>query len=131
MRRILVFDSDHPSRSALMDVLQRHAETDVVLAGSTEELEAKLKSDPFAAVFVDGDLLGENAPRLIAAVRSAPVRPMLIIASNDKAEDLDPDFVSLVVHKPYDVLTLTGILLAAVMETPRGRASAGESARAN
>ena len=130
MRRILVFDSDHPARSALMDVLQRHAETDVVLAGSTEELVAKLTSDAYAAVFVDGDLLGDSAP-LIAAVRSAPVRPMLIIASNDRAEDLDPDFVSLVVHKPYDVLTLTGILLAAVMETPRGRASAGESARAN
>lgn len=130
MRRILVFDSDHPARTALMDVLQRHAETDVVLAGSREELVAKLKSDAFAAVFVDGDLLGESAP-LIAAVRSAPVRPMLIIASNDRAEDLDPDFVSLVVHKPYDVLTLTGILLAAVMETPRGGASTGESARAN
>ena len=87
----------------------------------------------FGLVFrkVPDDLLGGNARRLIAAVKSSVTRPMLIIASNEKAEDLDPDFVTLVVRKPYDVLTLTGVLLSAVINTPTGAGGETDSRVAN
>jgi hypothetical protein len=56
---------------------------------------------------------------------------MLIIASNDKPEDLDPDLVTLVVRKPYDVLTLTGILLSALSQMPGGVAGDADSSTVN
>jgi hypothetical protein len=56
---------------------------------------------------------------------------MLVIASNQKAEDLDPDLVTLLVRKPYDVLTLTGVLLSAVMQMPTDRVQTADSPAAN
>jgi hypothetical protein len=56
---------------------------------------------------------------------------MLIIASNEKAEDLDPELVTLVVRKPYDVLTLTGVLLSSVIQMPSGARGDGDSRVAN
>ena len=118
MHRILVLDLDHPLREQLAAELRRTTNTEVVLASDVDELVSNVTGGAYAAVFADGDLLGANTSRVIGAVRSAVTRPMLIIASNDRAGDLDPDFVSLVVRKPYDVLTLTGILLSAVTQPP-------------
>jgi hypothetical protein len=91
----------------------------------------QLKYGSCAAVFVDGDLLDAGAARVIAAVRSSRVRPMLVVASNEKAEELDPDLVTLVVRKPYDVLTLTGVLLSALLEVPKDRAEDADTKAAD
>jgi DNA-binding response OmpR family regulator len=131
VHRILILDADHPLREQLTDVLRRTANTEVAVAGDAEELVSKVKYGAYAAVFVDGDLLDGDASRLIAAVKSAAIRPMLIIASNEKAEDLDPDFVTLVVRKPYDVVMLTGVLLSAVIAIPPDAQANGSSREAN
>ncbi|HEX8407997.1 MAG TPA: hypothetical protein VF883_03975 [Thermoanaerobaculia bacterium] len=121
MHRILILDFDHPVREQLTEALRRTANTEVAVAADADELMSKVKHGAYAAVFVDGDLLDEDASRLIAAVKSSVTRPMLVIASNDRTEDLDPNFVTLVVRKPYDVSTLTGVLLSAVIQVPADR----------
>jgi DNA-binding response OmpR family regulator len=131
MHRILILDVDQPLREQLTDALRRAANTEVATAADADELVSKVKYGAYAAVFVDGDLLNGDASRLIAAVKSTVMRPMLIIASNEKAEDLDPNFVTLVVRKPYDVLTLTGVLLSAVIQMPSGARGDGDSRVAN
>jgi DNA-binding NtrC family response regulator len=118
MHRILILDSDHPLRDQLTDVLGRTVNTEVAVASDVEDLLSKVKHEAFAALFVDGDLLAGDSSRLIGAVRACTVRPMLVIASNQKTEDLDPDLVTLVVRKPYDLLMLTGVLLSALIEVP-------------
>lgn len=105
MHRILILDSEHPRREQLTEALRRTASTDVAVTSDAEELLSKVKDGAYAAVFVDGDLLGGATSRLITAVRACTARPVLVIASNQKAEDLDPDLVTLLVRKPYDVLT--------------------------
>jgi DNA-binding NtrC family response regulator len=119
MNRVLILDSESPSRSQLVEAIQRRANTEVVLVANEDELTSRVKFGAYAAVFADSDLLDGRTSHLIAAVRSAIVRPMLVISSNEKAEDLDPDLVTLVVRKPYDVKTLTGILLSAIVQVPR------------
>jgi DNA-binding response OmpR family regulator len=131
MHRILILDFDHPLREQLTDALRRTANTEVAVAADAEELVSKVKFGSYAAVFVDGDLLDGGASRLIAAVKASAMRPMLIIASNEKAEDLDPDFVTLVVRKPYDVSMLTGVLLSAVIPVPADGAGTNDSPAAN
>jgi hypothetical protein len=118
MHRILILDSDTAFRTHLVESLQRTAHADVVLAPDEDHLVARVKVGGYAAVFANAELLAEGASRLIDAVRSAIVRPMLVIASNEKSEDLDPELVTLLVRKPYDVATLTGILLSAVQQVP-------------
>lgn len=127
MHRILILDPDQPLREQLTDALRRTANTEVAVAADAEELVSKVKYGAYAAVFVDGDLLDGDASRLIAAVKSSVMRPMVVIASNEKTEDLDPDFVTLVVRKPYDVLMLTGVLLSAVIEMPPDAGGDGDS----
>jgi DNA-binding response OmpR family regulator len=131
MHRILILDADQPLREQLTDALRRTANTEVAVAADPEELMSKVQYGSYAAVFADGDLLGGDASRLIAAVKSSVTRPMLVIASNQRAENLDPEFVTLVVRKPYDVLTLTGVLLAAVIAIPPGALGDGDSRVAN
>lgn len=131
MHRILILDSESPLRQRLAETLRQTANTEVTLAGDEEDLIAKAQFGPYAAVFADADLLEAGAARIIDAVRSSVTHPMLIIASNDKSEDLDPDLVTLVVRKPYDVLTLTGILLSAVMQMPGGLAGDADSSTVN
>jgi CheY-like chemotaxis protein len=127
MNRILILDVDQPLRDELTDALRRTAQTEVAVAADAEELVSKVKYGAYAAVFVDRDRLDGDASRLIAAVKSSVTRPMLVVAANEKAEDLDPDFVTLVVRKPYDVLTLTGVLLSAVIKIPSGPLGEGDS----
>lgn len=127
MHRILILDADQSLREQLTEALRRAANTEVALASDPHELVSKVKHGSYAAVFVDSDLLAGEASRLITAVRTCTVRPLLVIASNNKAEDLDPDLVTLLVRKPYDVLTLTGVLLSAVMQMPPDREGEAES----
>jgi DNA-binding response OmpR family regulator len=115
MHRILLLDSEHPLRPLLIETLERTANTEVVAAADEEELVSNLRFGTWAAVFVDEELLLQGPTGLIEAMRSSVVRPMLVIASSRKCDDLDPDLVTLVVRKPYDVPTLTGILVAAVV----------------
>lgn len=56
---------------------------------------------------------------------------MLVIASHDKSDDLDPDVVTLVVRKPYDVLTVTGVLISAVIQIPADRLGKSDSPTTN
>ena len=118
MRRILLLDNDQPSRTAVVEKLRRAANTEAIVVKDTEELISHIRHGIYAAVFADADLLGDQIPPLIDAVRSAIARPMLIVASNQIHHDLDGDLVTLVVRKPYDVEILTGILLSAVLEMP-------------
>ena len=115
MHRVVILDIDHPQRQQLADSVRRTGNTEVALAASEDELVSKVKFGTYAAVFADESLLTTGSTRLLEAVRSAIVRPMVVLASNGRADDLDPDLVTLVVHKPYDVATLTGILLSAVL----------------
>ena len=120
MHRILILDSDTPLRARLVESVERTTHTEVVLAPDEDHLVAGAKFGGYAAIFANAELLGQGASRLVDAVRSAVVRPMLVIAANEKSEDLDPELVTLIVHKPYDVATLTGILLSAVQQVPGG-----------
>lgn len=120
MQRILILDAETPLRAQLVAALQGTPNTDIVLASTRDELIMKVGAGLYAAVLVDAELLDSETSRLIDAVRSAILRPMLIVASNEKAEDLDPDLVTLVVRKPYDVKTLVGILSSAVTAHPAG-----------
>jgi DNA-binding response OmpR family regulator len=131
MHRILIFDSDQPLREQLTVALRRTANTEVVVASDAAELMLNVKYGRCAAVFADADLLDGDASPVLEAVRSAVVRPMLIVASNERAEDLDPDLVTLVVRKPYDVQTVTGILLSAVIDVPPAGAHDADSPAAN
>lgn len=120
MHRILLLDSEHPERAQLTEAIARFAHAEVVLAADEEELVSQVPLGAWAAVFADEELLPTGVSRVVAALRTSPARPMLIIASNQKSADLDPDMVTLVVRKPYDVPILTGILLAAVPPTDAG-----------
>jgi hypothetical protein len=115
MHRILILDGDEPRRAQLIEAIHRAAHTEVVLAQDEDELIAKLKVGIYAAVFADADLLSDRASPLIAATRAAISRPMVVIAAAAKVDDFDPDMVTLLVRKPYDVHTLTGILLSAII----------------
>ena len=130
MHRVLLLDSEHPLRAQLIEAIERTANAEVLVVADEEELVAKVKFGAYAAVFADEDLLPNGLSRLMAALRTAIVRPMLIIASNQKADHLDPDMVTLVVRKPYDVQTLTGILLAAVIPLGRNADGKDDSTRA-
>lgn len=118
MHRILILDRDQPSRAQLVEALHRTANTETVLVADDTQLIAMLKFGIWAAVFADADLLDSGAANLIAATRGAIVRPILVIASNERADDFDPDMVTLIIRKPYDVQTLTGILLSAIPARP-------------
>lgn len=131
MHRIVILDFDQPLRGHLTEALRCAANTEVVVAADADELISRVSRGGCAAAFVDGDLLDGDTSRLIAAVKSSLTRPMLVIASNQKAADLDPEFVTLVVRKPYDLLTLTGVLLSAVIHVPGSRADSTDSPPAN
>ena len=118
MARILILDSAGTLRSQLVEAIERSPNTEAVIVATDDELFSRVKFGIYAAVFADAELLTHGAAPLIAAVRSAISRPMLVLASNERPEDLDPELVTLVVRKPYDVAVLTGILLSAVAEVP-------------
>jgi hypothetical protein len=121
MRKVLIFDEDYPLREALIETLRRTANVEVVVASDLMDLVAKIREDFFASVLVDTLIVGHELPRVLAAVGLATVRPLLLLVTNDRQQDLDPDLISLVVRRPYDVAMVTGILLAAVMEMPHGK----------
>ncbi|HEX6084975.1 MAG TPA: hypothetical protein VF266_10655 [Thermoanaerobaculia bacterium] len=120
MHRILLLDSEQPQRAQLAEAIARVANAEVVLAADEEELLSQVTGGAWAAVFADEELLPNGVGRLVGALRRTIARPMLIIASNGKSADLDPDMVTLVVRRPYDVPTLTGILLAAIPRADAG-----------
>lgn len=126
MGRILILDNDHDHRAQLVETLQRTAGADAVVVESDAELISRVQYGIYSAVFADAELLQENLPRLVDAVRSAIARPMLIVASNDTHRDLDGDLVTLIVRKPYDVGMVTGILLSAILGTPGAADAAAE-----
>jgi CheY-like chemotaxis protein len=114
MQRIVVLDSDHPHRAALSETLGA-AGVQVTLADGVDGVLAMVAKDDLAAIFADDELLGDGAARVIGAIRAARTRPLLILASHRRADELDPDFVTLVVRKPYDVAMVVGVLLTAVL----------------
>jgi DNA-binding response OmpR family regulator len=127
MNRIVVLDYDTPARAQLAAALGQIRNLDVVIAADEEELVSRLTFHSCQAVFADADLLSDAAARLVAAVREAPERPMVVIAANEKREGLDAGCVTLLVRKPYDVPMVAGILLAAVPPLPFGGDSATDS----
>jgi len=127
MQKILVLDPDTPLRSELAEAVGRIKNAELVIVDDEEDLVRRVKFGSHAAVFADSDLLADGGVRLIDAVRSSGVRPMVVIAANVKPEALDPELVTLVIRKPYDVRTLTGILLAAIEPPPSGAATAEDS----
>lgn len=117
MHRILILDGS-PLRALLVENLLRSGRAEVVVAEDEKDLVSRVKFGSNAAVFADSALLSNDGGPLVDAVRSASDRPMLVIASNTRVGDLDPDVVTLVVRKPWDVQTLTGILLSAITQLP-------------
>lgn len=131
MHRILILDSNEPLREKLTDVLQRTGNVEVAIVADAEELVSKVRFGPYAAVFADRELIGDHVLRLVDAVKVSVLRPMLVLASNDKAEDLDPDVVTLVVRTPYDVLTVAGVLISAVIQVPADQLGKPDSHTSN
>jgi hypothetical protein len=131
MRRILILDRDHASRTQLIEGLQRATDAEIVVVDSDAELISRIYYGIYAAVFADDDLMSGRINDLVDAVRSAIARPMLIVASNETHRDLDADLVTLIVRKPYDVSMVTGILLSAVLGIPgaTGAAEGGAAIR--
>ena len=126
MRRILLLDGNQAQRAQVVDTLRRAVNTEAIVVDTPAALISHVQSGIYAAVFADADLLGDQIPALINAVRSAIVRPMLIVASDDIHRELDADLVTLVVRKSYDVEILTGILLSAVLEMPIPNTAEGD-----
>lgn len=126
MGRILILDGDPARRAQLVDALRRAANADPVVVDSDAELISRVLYGIYSAVFADADLLNDNLPSLLEAVRSAIARPMLVIASNDRHRDLDGDLVTLIVRKPYDVGMVTGILISSVLGGVPGQRGATE-----
>ncbi|HVG22739.1 MAG TPA: hypothetical protein VND45_01185 [Thermoanaerobaculia bacterium] len=124
MHHILILDADTPERAELADAVRRAGSADVVLASDQEELVAKVRYGPYAAVFANEQMLPNGAAPLVDAVRSAIVRPMLVIAANEKSEELDAELVTLVVRRPYDVAMLTGVLLSGSVQMRPAAAAA-------
>lgn len=117
MHRILLLDDD-ARRAELVETIERMANAEAVVAEDEEELVTNVRFGRWTAVFADGTLLSAGASALMDAVRAAVFRPMLIVAADEKPADLDPDLVTLIVRKPYDVPMLAGILLAGVPQGP-------------
>lgn len=128
VRRILILDADTPLRAQLVASIGKTRNVDAITVANEDELMARVGFGRYAAVFADTELLTSGPERLIDAVSRAVVRPMVIIASNEKPENLDPELITLVVRKPYDVQTVMGILLSAVMDVQPDVDGAAEAA---
>lgn len=126
MHRILILDAS-PLRPLLVENLLRSGVAEVVAAEDEKDLLARVKFGANAAVFADSELLSDAGSALVHAIRSSSVRPMLVIAANERLEDLDPDAVTLVVRRPWDVQTLTGILLSAITQLPGSSNGPGDA----
>lgn len=118
MRKILILDEDYPTREALVAQLRRTTDAEIVLASSAADVVSRIREDDCSAVLVDTSLVDGDLPRVLAAVRLASWRPLVLLVTKDPHQDLDPDLISLVVRKPYEVPLVTGILLAAVTDMP-------------
>lgn len=129
MRKIVILDEDTPFRQALVTQLRQTAHPTIVLASDAADLVGKIHEDHCAAILVDTALLADQLPHVLAAVRTAPWRPLVLLVTSDPEQDLDPELVSLIIRKPYEVGMVTGILLAAIGDMPHPPGS--ESDRAN
>ena len=129
MRKILIFDQDTPIREALVAQLRHMASAEIVLASDAGDVVERLQSDYWAALLVDTSLLDGELPRVLAAARTAAWRPLVLLVANDTRSDLDPDLISLVVRRPYEVPMVAGVLLAAITENPHGAAGDAEVAK--
>ena len=126
MHRVLLLDADHPGRTLLVDSIQHTANASCVVAAGPADVVAQLGAHAFAAVFIDAALLGNATQAVLTAIHSAAHRPLVVFASNDDPAALDPELISLIVRKPYDVPTVTGILLSAILEMPSPGAIASQ-----
>lgn len=126
MRKILILDEDTPFREALVAQIRETARAEVVLATDDAELVTKIQNDDWAAVLVDTSLVGE-LPRVLGAVNGASWRPLVLLVTQHPNDDLDPELISLVIRKPYEVGMVTGILLAAVTDVPDRIAQRGDA----
>lgn len=118
MRKILILDEDNPSREALVAQLRRTTDAEILLVSTAADVVARIREDYCSAVLVDTSLIDGDLPRVLAAVRLASWRPLVLLVTRDPQQDLDPDLISLVVRKPYEVPLVTGILLAALGDMP-------------
>ena len=114
MRKILSLEEDTPFRDELGTQLRQLADAELVIASDTADAVARIQDDYWAAVIVDTSLVADDLPHVLAAVRRASLRPVVLLVTKDPKPDLDPDLVSLVIRKPYEVGMVVGILLAAV-----------------
>ena len=128
VRKILILDEDTPFREALVAQLRQMTNAEIVLASDAAEVVAAIREDYCAAVLVDISLIDAELPRVLAAVRNAAWRPLVLLVTKTPAEDLDPELISLVVRKPYEVPMVTGILLAAISDMPPRMPSDGDVA---
>ena len=125
--RILILEGDHEHRQRLVDDVRRTSNADAVVVVNGAELISRVQYGIYDAVFADADLMIDDLPSLVSAVRSAIARPMLILASSEPHRDLDGDLVTLIVRKPYDVAMVTGILLSAILGVRNQDEVAGSS----
>ena len=125
LERILILEGDETHRERLVHDIRRVSNADAVIVANGPELISRVQYGIYSAVFADADLLDDDdLPLLVDAVRSAIARPMLILATNQTHRELDGDLVTLIVRKPYDVAMVTGILLSAILGSPRDHTAA-------
>jgi DNA-binding NtrC family response regulator len=123
VRKILILDEDTSSREALVAQLRQTANADVVLVSDAADAVARLLEDGYAAILIDTALTADGLPCVLAAVRRASWRPLVVLVTEHPQQELDPDLISLVVRKPYEVPMVTGILLAAITDIPQATGS--------
>ncbi|MCU1349730.1 MAG: hypothetical protein JWO56_2760 [Acidobacteria bacterium] len=115
-RRILFVEKDESLRLLIRRVLGRYAiEADVV--AEAHEAIAKLAVEKYQVVVVDllpTDQSAYGVIRAVGLMRQA-MRPV-VIATGDPAADarVDPEVISLIIRKPYDVQSLADMILASI-----------------
>jgi DNA-binding NarL/FixJ family response regulator len=129
VRKILILDEHTPGRDALVAHLRELASAEIVLAADAANAIAQLRSDDWAAVLVESSLIAIEFPSLLAALRAAAWRPLVVLVTDEPDRDLDPDLISLIVREPYDVPMVTGVLLAAITDVADGASPDGAGAR--
>jgi CheY-like chemotaxis protein len=127
-RRVLFVESDESLRLLVQRVLGRSGiETDA--AGEAPDAIRHLAAEKYQVVIIDLTANGGAAYEVVRALSLIPpgTRP-IAIAIGDPAGDsrLDPEVVSLVLRKPYDVQALADIVSSSMSIEVGGGADAAD-----
>ena len=122
MCRILIAEDEPALRNLIALATRRHGHESDVVANGVEAI-ARLKNYDYSVLVLDLMMPIVNGYDVIEFVRGMARRPAIIVVSameSDAYLALDPDVVTAIVRKPFDV----ELLGAAITQTAAGMAKA-------